>query len=87
MLSLPTPKGRALIQPSYLPWPVLAAEAKMRAETSPWWVPGTQVHEIPVGEGVVWVAELPDGSQRALSLTGSIPSHILALLRAGIPLV
>ena len=85
MPALHTPTGPVLIQPTGIPWPVLADEARMRAETSVWWVPGTQIAEIYVGDGVVWLAELPDGQRHPLSLTGALPDSILAMLRAGLP--
>jgi len=65
-------------------WPVAKAESEMRAQTSPWWVTGAIVHEVPAGDGVLWIAETPDGSQRLLSHTRDVPAHLVALLRQGL---
>lgn len=69
-----------------VPWPVAKAEAEMRPQTSPCWIPGAIVHEISAGDGVLGVAETPDGSQRLLSHIRDVPAHLLTLLCQGQPI-
>ena len=78
-------EDEALVHQNEILWPVAKAEAEMRAQTSPWWVSGTTVHEIPAGDGVLWLAETPDGCLRLLSHTKNVPVRLLTLLRQGLP--
>lgn len=87
MHAIPMPHGQALVHQDTVLWPVAKAEAEMRAQTSPWWVPGSAVLEVPAGDGVMWLAETPDGEQRLLSYAGRVPGHLLAILRRGLAIV
>lgn len=87
MHAIQMPYGPAIVHQDDVLWPVARAEAEMRAQTSRWWVPGTSVLEVPAGDGVMWLAEAPDGELRLLSLSGRVPVHLLALLRQGISIV
>lgn len=79
-------KREVLVYRNEVLWPLARAEAEMCAQTSPWWVLGAIVHEVPAWDGVLWIAEAPDGSQRLLSHTRDVPAHLLTLLRQGLPI-